>query len=58
MWKRKLSSRKFIVTVVGAVLVVVAQGFDFEVPWEAVTIIVGYVLGEGAIDALDKFRQT
>ena len=57
MLKRKLSSRKFIVTVLGAVLVVAGEAGGVEVPWEAVVVIVSYILGEGAVDALDRFRH-
>ena len=57
MLKRKLSSRKFIVTVLGAVLVVAGEAAGVEVPWEAVVVMVTYILGEGAVDALNRFRN-
>ncbi|MBN2118525.1 MAG: hypothetical protein JW730_18270 [Anaerolineales bacterium] len=58
----KLKSRKFWVAVVGAVLVVLNQGLDLGVNEEAVgnfaNIIIGYLIAEGAADAVGSLRRS
>ena len=55
--KTKLTSRKFWVAVLGAILTVVSEGLGQEVPWEAVGILVAYILGEGASDVVGTFKR-
>ena len=52
----KLKSRKFIVTMVGIALVAVLQANDIPVPWEIVTLVASYILGEGAVDVMREIK--
>lgn len=51
----KLKSRKFIMAVVSAVLLVVVEGLGFNLPTEAivgfVSIVLGYIFGQSVVDA-------
>ncbi len=53
-WKERFTSRKFISAVVYAVVVLLAEGFGYEIAYElyyAVGTILGiYIITEGAID--------
>lgn len=51
----KFKSRKFWIAIVTAVLLVVNDqfgiGFDEQTVTSVVTVVVGYILGQGAVDA-------
>lgn len=51
----KIKSRKFIISVVSAVLVLLNQGLGYELPTETVLgfagIVISYVLGQSYVDA-------
>jgi len=53
--RRKLTSRKFWVSVAGALYIILSEGLGLNVPqetyWAVVSIVLIYVLGEGIIDA-------
>lgn len=49
----KFLSRKFLLSLA----VVAASAFGVDLPWEAIVATVGYVVGEGAIDASRAFNQ-
>lgn len=52
--KKKLGSRKFLVTVAGIITVIANDYFELGLEGESVlgivTIIAGYVLGQGYVD--------
>lgn len=52
--KQKLTSRKFWVAVASALLIILSEGLGFEVDkdlyWKLVTIVLGYIFGEAAVD--------
>lgn len=52
----KLKSRKFIMAVVGSLIVLANQGFDMNLPEATITqfvsILVAYILGESAVDMI------
>lgn len=52
----KLSSRKFLLTLLGVILTFVAQTVGMEVPWEAISLIVAYIFGEAGVDAIRMVR--
>jgi uncharacterized membrane protein (Fun14 family) len=57
----KLKSRKFILTVVGMVIVLLASlgviDVNDEKLWQLITIILGYVGVEGAADVVRSWKQ-
>lgn len=54
MLKQKLTSRKFWVAVAGALLILANEGFNLGIPgdayWKIVTLLLGYIFGEAAVD--------
>lgn len=58
--KRKLTSRKFWMAVVGALLVVANEGLDLNLPKEEIMtvagILIAYILGEAYVDAKREGR--
>lgn len=52
--KQKLSSRKFWAAVAGALLILANEGFNLGIPedayWKIVTLLLGYIFGEAAVD--------
>jgi uncharacterized membrane protein len=58
----KLKSRKFWMAVVTALLVILNQGFNLGIPEEAVkqvvTVIISYILGESAVDAVGTLKKS
>jgi hypothetical protein len=58
--KEKLASRKFVLAVVAALVVILNDGLGWGVDGETVmafaTIVVGYIFGEAAVDAVKMKR--
>lgn len=54
MLKQKLLSRKFWVAVATAIFIVLSEGLGFNIDgnlyWKIVTIALGYIFGEAAVD--------
>lgn len=54
MLKQKLSSRKFWVAVASAAFIVISEGLGWNVDkdlyWKIVTLALGYIFGEAAVD--------
>lgn len=54
-WKRKLLSRKFWLAIIAAVLPVLNETFAWEIPTEALLVVLApvlaYIFGESYIDA-------
>ncbi len=54
-WKERLQSRKFIMSVVSALLLVANEGLALGIPENVVLpfalLVVGWVLGESYVDA-------
>lgn len=52
--KQKLTSRKFWVAVASAVLIILSEGLDLnidkELYWKLITLALGYIFGEAAVD--------
>lgn len=52
--KQKLTSRKFWVAVASAVFIILSEGLGFNVDdtlyWKIVTLALGYIFGETAVD--------
>lgn len=52
--KQKFTSRKFWVAVASAIFIVASKGLGFEVDqelyWKIVTLALGYIFGEAAVD--------
>ncbi|MBA1335915.1 MAG: hypothetical protein HPY66_1733 [Firmicutes bacterium] len=55
MLKQKLMSRKFLMALAGAALVIANEGFDLGIPedayWQIVALIAAYIFGEAVVDA-------
>ena len=53
-WKQKLTSRKFWVAVATAVFIILSEGLGFnidsELYWKLVTLALGHIFGEAAVD--------
>ncbi len=53
-WRQKLSSRKFWVAVASAVFIILSEGLGFNVDpdlyWKLITLALGYIFGEAAVD--------
>lgn len=53
-WRKKLTSRKFWISIAAALLIILNEGLDLgisrEVYWAIVTPLIGYVLGEAYVD--------
>ena len=53
-FKQKLTSRKFWVAVATAVFIILSEGLGFNVDselyWKIVTLALGYIFGEAAVD--------
>ena len=53
-WKQKLMSRKFWVAAASAVFIILSEGLGFNVDselyWKLVTLALGYIFGEAAVD--------
>ena len=53
-WKQKLTSRKFWVAVASAVFIILSEGLGFNVDpdlyWKLITLALGYIFGEAAVD--------
>lgn len=53
-WKQKLSSRKFWVAVATAIFIILSEGLglnvDSDLYWKLVTVALGYIFGEAAVD--------
>ena len=60
-WAQKLTSRKFWLVILAAVLLVLNDGLGLGVDAETLTllvkIILGYVLAEGAADVVSRLKQ-
>lgn len=60
-WKSKLTSRKFLMAVVSGILVILNQGLDWGIPEETVksfvSLILGYIFAEGAVDMARAFKS-
>lgn len=54
MLKQKLTSRKFWVAVATALFIILSEGLGFDVDkdlyWKIVTLALGYIFGETAVD--------
>ncbi len=54
MLKQKLTSRKFWVAVASAAFIIVSEGLglnvDKDLYWKIVTLALGYIFGEAAVD--------
>jgi hypothetical protein len=52
--KQKLTSRKFWVAVASALLIILSEGLGFNIDkdlyWKLVTLALGYIFGEAAVD--------
>lgn len=52
--KQKLMSRKFWIAVASAAFIVLSEGFGFDIDkdlyWKIVTLALGYIFGEAAVD--------
>lgn len=61
-WKQKLTSRKFWVAVATAVFIILSEGLgwniDEDLYWKLVTIALGYIFGEAAIDIARAVNKT
>lgn len=59
-WKSKITSRKFILAVVTALLIIANKGLDLNLPEDAINtivlIILGYIGVEGAVDVVRAFK--
>jgi hypothetical protein len=53
-WKQKLTSRKFWVAVASAAFIILSEGLGLDVDqdlyWKLVTLALGYIFGEAAVD--------
>lgn len=53
-WKQKLTSRKFWVAVASAAFIIISEGLgldvDTEIYWKLITLALGYIFGETAVD--------
>jgi len=53
-WRQKLTSRKFWVAVASAVFIILSEGLGFNVDpdlyWKLITLALGYIFGEAAVD--------
>jgi uncharacterized membrane protein len=62
MWKQKLTSRKFWVAVVSAVLIVLNEGMGLDIPADTVKafmeIVIAYLIAEGAVDTARALKGT
>lgn len=60
-WKQKLTSRKFWMAVVGAVLMVANEGLGLNIPSDVIipfaALIISYILGEGAVDVARTLKS-
>lgn len=58
----KLKSRKFILSIVAGLLIVANDGLDMGLDpatiTNFVTLIIGYVFGQGAVDVAAHFKKT
>ena len=54
---RKLTSRKFLLALLGTVLTFVATALGWEIPWESILVVAAYIGGEGAVDAVRVIRE-
>lgn len=54
MLKQKLTSRKFWVAVATAIFIILSEGLGLNVDsslyWKIVTLALGYIFGEAAVD--------
>lgn len=55
--RRKLSSRKFFLALLGTILTFVATALGWEIPWETILVIAAYIGGEGAVDTARIIRE-
>lgn len=57
----KLKSRKFWITVVAAVLMVLNKGLDLGLPEDTINaiaaVVIGYLVAEGAADAVGALKK-
>ena len=60
-WKAKLTSRKFWVVVVSALLLILEDGLGLNLDSETiksfVALVLGYIFTEGAADTVSRFKQ-
>jgi len=53
--KQKLTSRKFLMALAGALILILNDGLGLGVPkdvyWQIVAIVIGYIAGEAVVDA-------
>jgi uncharacterized membrane protein len=58
VWKEKLSSRKFMVTLAGVITVIANDyfgiGFEKETILSVVGLMMSYVVGQGYVDGKEK----
>ena len=61
-WKQKLTSRKFWVAVASAAFIILSEGFglniDQELYWKIVSLALGYIFGEAAVDIARAVSKT
>jgi uncharacterized membrane protein len=61
MLKQKLTSRKFWVAVATAIFIVLSEGLglnvDSDLYWKIVTLALGYIFGEAAVDIARAKQQ-
>ena len=55
--RRKLTSRKFLLALLGIILTFVATALGWEIPWESIVVVASYIGGEGAVDAVRIIRE-
>jgi uncharacterized membrane protein len=60
-FKQKLTSRKFWVAMASAIFIVASEGLGFEVDqelyWKIVTLALGYIFGEAAVDVARAVKK-
>jgi len=59
--KNPLKSRKFWMAVFGVVFVLITETFEIEIPedayWAIVSVIIGYIIGESAVDVATQVAK-
>lgn len=53
----KVKSRKFLVAVIGSVVIMVLKQVELPIPEETVNLLMVYILGESAIDVSRSFKR-
>lgn len=47
----KLKSRKFWMAIIGAVLPVIVENYNLDIPTESLWVIIAYILGQSLVDS-------